>query len=99
MPHPSSSSVDPIGLSLLKELRRDIQTKLEDYEGDTDQLSCMIPRVVNEQLRAYAEAFQSPKITKSQIVSWALIRFVEEATPITSVCDPGQFVNKKPSQA
>ena len=63
----------------LRTLRRAMLEKLEDYEGDTSQLSCLIPSTINDALKDLADAFDSPKITKSQVVSWALIRFVEES--------------------
>lgn len=64
MPHPE-----------LKDLRRQMLETLEDYEGDTAQLSCNIPTVVNDALRAYAEMHGSHKITKSHVVQFALIRW------------------------
>lgn len=72
------------GLTQLPELRRQILLDLDDFEGVNDQLSCNIPRPVNMALKEYAESFKHPKITKSQIVAWALIRFCREHNLLTS---------------
>lgn len=64
------------------DLRRQITEDIENFKDEhgwrTKQLSCNVPVDLVSILDSFAMSFKHPKIDRTQIVIWALIRFVQD---------------------